>query len=237
MRRETMVRVLVSVLVLLTAACRPEPVPGLPTGWSGTFITRDGADSFVMASGRAGHSELFRVRGPVSNRGSNTRLIARPSDAPTSRDHEVCATATSTSWLGQEGVALRDRLEPDRHRVITVTKNVYGGATTVYNVHLWDSRRPGVGTHIAQVNKAAAFTDVGLVPRVPRRLCAQVAGSRLTFKVWSQDRAEPGWADPVHATSVELPREWVFEGRPATYVGHVAANQTLTLSDIVTRRR
>jgi hypothetical protein len=118
-------------------------------------------------------------------------------------------------------------------RGITVMKNIYGGKTSLFNVHVWDTSKPdeaGRFTQLSGSDMAAALAG----SRYPWRLCARAVGSQITFKVWPAARPEPPWTSKTHVRATVLPSGWDAPGVPGIYVGHLAAMLTATFSEVST---
>lgn len=181
----------------------------------------------------ASKADTVTVTGAASNVGSNSRVWFWRLDAPVSVDQQSCATFSDSGWPAQEGVALRVRTDNDVSRGITVTKNVYGRATSLFNVHVWDTSKPerdGRFTHLS----ASDMSDVLADSSYPWTLCARAVGEQITFKVWPAAQPEPTWADITHVRTTTLPSGWAAPGVPGTYVGHLGAMTTATFSGIST---
>lgn len=186
-------------------------------------LTVDGADRYVAVAG----SSTLVVSAPASNVGSNLRRVYWPLGGRDQVDGRVCA-----SWLrlspasAQPGLALHVTAD----RAVTVTRNVWGGAYWVLNVHSW------VGAAFAQV---AQFDVSALVVRadgsyrpLPWRVCARSVGGRLDVKVWFPPEPEPGWTVPGRVWSSVLPVGWVVPGRVGWYAGHVPAGGEVAMSHL-----
>lgn len=223
------------IATLAATACLPPPEP--PPGWNQTFITRDGADVTDIRDAGGGR---MQVTAPRSNVGSDSRSFFWLKNAPTSGDHVSCATTTHSGLPVQEGVALR--LAPSTNgqgtRGITVQKNIAYNVDWTYNVHTWDTSRPGRAGHIgssidlvAQFQMHEAIPDAR-TPANPRRLCARVIGDVVEFKVWGANRPEPEWGDPTHSRKVKLPAGWTYPGKPGLYIGHVPPGGNAVFSNL-----
>lgn len=159
---------------------------------------------------------------PEVNIGTNSRTVFGPLEAPRAVDQEVCVTVTHNGGVTQEGVALRMRTDGRRLRVITITKNIWGLQFDHYNVHTWDMTGVGQPPSIVARLSYDPLRFHGLNSDVaPRRLCAKVAGPQITIKVWNAQDPEPDWSDPDATRTATLSPEWVYEGQPGFYVGHL----------------
>lgn len=234
--RSTAIGAAIALALLVTAACAPPPVP--PVGWDQVFLTRDGADVTAIDLEARG---VVRVSAPATNTGANSRTLFWPTAAPESLDQLSCATTAHSGLPVQEGVGLRLARSKDGASVrgITVQKNVAFGVDWIYNVHLWDTSRPGrEGTVGSSIALLAQFDLHEVMPtpanaELPRRLCARVTGDLVELKVWVPDLPEPDWGDELHTRSVRLPAGWGEPGRPGLYVGHVPAGGFATFADLV----
>lgn len=214
-----------STCALLSCAVPPPPtVRARPAGWSEATLTRDGVDSFTLD----GDERELTLRAEATNGGGNTRLVAWRDDL-SGGDATACVTTDEQPWPTQEGVAVGISSTPDRTTALTVTRNVWGRATTVYNVHRWDTGAPASSVHLGSHQMVSALDGR---PGAAHRLCARLDGEQLAFKVWQADQPEPSWTDPVAARSTWLPAEWREPGRAGVYLGHVEPGASLRLHDI-----
>jgi hypothetical protein len=153
-------------------------------------------------------------------------------DTPLSNDQISCATAWSDGgWPSQEGVAGRILIQKDRYRAVTVLKNIWGYASWMYVVHVWDTGTPEVLRQVGGFDMSAAIgTSDSASPASARRLCLRIRGSLLTLKVWLAREPEPPWSDATHVRMVILPEAARHSGRPGWYAGHIPAgrNQHVT---------
>lgn len=225
-RRGTFTTTVVGALVLIAAACTPPPpVRERPAGWTEVALTRDGSDTFDLA----GDDDELALSAADTNVGGNTRLIAWRAGGPAATTGTACISVQQWSWPAQEGVALRVSSDGGRTRAVTVTKNVWAHATTVFNVHVWDTGRAG-----APMSKLASFDmahELGGDASSPHRICARIVGPTLSFKVWSTTDTEPEWNNAATRT-VRLPADVPREGSFGVYVGHVEPGDTLRVHDI-----
>lgn len=229
----------VIVTMLIAAACAPPAPPAPPDGVSVWYATRDGADAYVIA--RSAPRALSFTTAP-GNSSHNGRVLGWDLRAPVSRDQVSCVTAAHTSWPSQEGVVVRGRADGNRYRAVTVTKNIFMRATSVYNVHVWDSASTGAPFTMAHdtMGRGLSFDMSSAVTGdsttgTPRRLCAKVLGDLLTIKVWPADAPEPAWSSPAHTRTADLApmgQRARFDGRPGWYVGHVPPSGRVDLTDI-----
>lgn len=223
--RHRRVAVLIAlVCAALVAACAPPP-PTPPVGFDQHYLTRDGHDTtgLQLSSWQAG-----RVVAGTSNTGGNSRTVfTRRSDSP-GRDHEVCVRFRHSGGMAQEGVAFRVRNDGGRVRAVTVTKNIFSSANWVFNVHTWDTARPGV---------FRLQESLDMSPAVGRRmqghetwnLCGRAVGTRVDVRVWRQGGAEPGWDHPT-VRSTRIPGDFTAPGMPGWYAGHVERGHWTDLS-------
>jgi hypothetical protein len=176
-----------------------------------------------LVVGLTGATSL-RVSAPWQNSAANgTRVLLDQIDTPLSNDQTSCATAWSDGgWPSQEGVAARILIQGDRTRAVTVIKNVWAQATSVYVVHHWDTSHPEVFGQLATFDMSGVVgAGDSVSPASARRLCLRVRGSVLSFKVWRSSEPEPTWNDADHVRSVVLPESARHSGRPGWYAGHL----------------
>lgn len=197
-------------------------------------LTPDGGDEVRWST-----TDSDGVRGVAASwtHGGSLREVATRTGATEGADQTSCAT-----WWGpvvrdvQPGVALRVRTRDGETTAITVTQNVWSAARYRFNVHLVDSaatkplERIG-GDWIRGVGGSAFYLDP-----LPWRMCARADGRTVTVKVWSTSTHpdEPSWDDPDFTFETEVPADWVYEGAPGLYLGHLLAGTESTYSDWTT---
>ena len=120
-----------------------------------------------------------------TNTGGNLRSLFWPDKAPVVADSQTCALWTSQSdGLVQQGAALRIRQSnTGRVRAITVTKNIFLGASWIFNFHTWDTARPGVFEPFGEPKKIPALVGTGAPAPLPWQFCARIVGQVIEFKV------------------------------------------------------
>lgn len=189
------------------------------TPFTGKVLTSQFHDSYRLSSSSGG----ITATAPQSNRGGNLREVFWPRQSKLVTDSRVCATWTKeTSRLEQEGVAFRVVTVPRRTRAITVTKNVFFGVTWVFNVLIWDTASSQPYRGIAQFDMEHILVRHGSVRPFPWRVCSQVVGRTLKFKLWFPNReGEPAWDDPKHARKTTVPAGYRAPGRSGWYVAHI----------------
>jgi hypothetical protein len=196
------------------------------------YFTREPAGdaySFTVAGGTITSSAHSSTSG-------NTRALFRRNVDPLAVDAEVCATWSAATHNQQPGLALRVRTAGGGTQAITVTKNIWLGGFSIFNVHLMDTSRSPVyhqtgQRDLAGLRRSASPNDV---KPYPWRACARVVGTTVSFKVWPLADPEPTWADPRYAHSVAIPATWNTPGTAGLYVGHLGPTGTLRTSDITT---
>jgi hypothetical protein len=130
---------------------------------------------------------------------------------------------------------LRITQSGSRIRAISVTKNVFYGATWIFNFHLWDTALSPAFTLIGATNLQSTLVHNGVVTPLPWSFCARVIGSKLEFKVWPvAEPLEPAWGDPTHGGSVTLPAGWSAPGKAGWYIGHIQPNTTAVFTNLST---
>lgn len=220
----------VAVLVGLTAAATSGCLPA-PPGWEVLPLTRDGDDVVTMAVTEP--ADTADLAAPSTNRDVNTRVVIDRADAPLALDQTSCARVWSPGgWPAQEGIALRIRHEGTTTRAITVTRNVWGGPSSIYNVHLWGATA-GTPDPLAKFDLFDAVDGVEpTTPETSQHLCGRVRGLTLEVKVWPHHEPEPAWGDPDHSRSIELPPSALYGGRPGWYCGHLRAGATMAMAEL-----
>jgi hypothetical protein len=174
-------------------------------------LTPDGTDRYDVAGTRG--SELA-VTAPASNVGGNLRVGLIDRDAPVATVQTSCATWHSWHDGTQPGALLRWT----GTRGVTVTKNVWGGAFWVLNVHVWDTSSPQPYTLVAQFDAPELWSAPW-----PWRLCATAAGQQVSFTL------DTTAADVTGTATVPV---MPGEGRAGWYMGHLAPGRTAVLTDL-----
>jgi hypothetical protein len=219
------------LVVAVSAACQP---PAPPEGWEQSYLTRSFDDVALVQPTSA---DSVRIVAPWQNSGTNdNRVVLDRTDAPLSNDQTSCATAWSNGgWPSQEGVAVRILTQGERTRAVTVTKNVWGNATSVYVVHHWDTARSdGFGQLAAFDMSEVLGANDSSSPDTARRLCTRVKGPELSFKVWPAREPEPSWSDAAYVREVWLPDAARHSGRPGWYSAHLPPGTQQELTEMWT---
>lgn len=222
-----------AVLVVTPILTQTYPVTA-STAPSGTAVlTPDSTDAYTY-EGAVGTINVGALSG---NTAADLRTVFWPvsglSGVP--HDEQSCATfANETTWSAQEGVALRVRRAASGGvSGFTVTKNVWFGATWIFNVHWWD----GTPT----LHPAGSF-NLGSVFRLPDgrprpfpwTLCARVVGAQLTMKAWPSDSPEPAWGDERYGGTRSLSGYPDAPGVAGWYVAHLPRRASAQFTDLRT---
>jgi peroxiredoxin Q/BCP len=182
------------------------------------------------------NGELTIARASTKNTGANTRVAFWQKESAKSMNQQTCATWTRESDpFNQEGAALRMRTVAGVTRGITITKNIYGSATWVFNVHVWDTSGPSSplpATQIAQFDLSSALVEGFQLRPLPWRICARAVDDVVSFKVWPADEIEPGWASWNHVRAVRLPPGWLGAGTPGWYVAHLRPGEAVRFGEL-----
>lgn len=180
----------------------------------------------INGSGNLGHM-VTAARN--DNQGGNTRVIFAGKGTTATYDQGECVTFTSQTedTFTQQGVMLRW----DGQEGIGFTKNIYGGAHHVINVHIWNTNKPVDGpTGNKRFDQIAQFTMSGLVgTNLPWRMCARITGTVAEVHVWPLSIAEPDWNDSAYNGSVVTTLD--HPGIQATYIGHLQPGQSAVFDD------
>jgi hypothetical protein len=184
-------------------------------------LTPDGSDRYsVTKSGGQ-----VTVTASRANTGGNLREVFWPAGTPALANTQVCATwEYEPGSTAQEGLAERITGTPSDTFAITETKNVFGGAFWVVNVHTWDTASAQPFTLIAQFDYSNVVIQNGALSPFPWRVCAHVIGSALGFKLWVPAlEAEPSWSDPAYTRIATIPSGYLGAGETGWYTGHISA--------------
>jgi hypothetical protein len=192
-----------------------------------SVATGDGPRTYEFELSSDG--ETVMVYAPPGT-GRNLRMVWTTADTPVSLDHQACDTWGVTDGpITQQGVALRVVEEGGSvSRAICVMKNIWMGGNWIFNAIGFDH---GSFVVLGTVDLSETFDPNGLVTQLPWRMCARVEGRSLDWKVWPTARAEPAWGDTMYGTTVTLPGEWVYPGRPGFYVGHLEMGDDAEFTD------
>lgn len=195
----------------------------------------------------SGTARRVTARGPAGSDDGNLREVFWRPKADPHRDQEVCTvwddTADSSgSPDGNRQMGLALRIAPATGdgrgiKAITLTQNVYGGATWMFWVDVWnvtDPARPDFdGVKQFDLHSIVGSSDHAVPP--PWHVCARVQGLTFRFKIWSATEVEPTWHDATHVFTATLPNGWNYPGHAGGYVGHLHSSQTASFSDLATR--
>lgn len=218
-----------TTLAIAVSACEPTPASLIVDYKTTTTakLTPDGTDAYTSGSTATG----MITTAPAGNAHANLRMVGFKKASPSSLNQETCATwVEGTAGSSQPGVALRIAATPTRVRAITVTNNILFGVRWIFNIHLGDSAAKE--NMVIVGSKAVDWTTAPL----PWRFCARAIGQQVTMKIWpvSDPAVVPNWDDPTYTATATVPAEWVYQGRPGWFVGHLAAGQRLVYTDLST---
>ncbi len=231
--RWTQSTAIAAVLVVTPMLTQTYPITG-STAPSGTAVlTPDGTDAYTY-EGTVGTMDANAL---AVDQSVNLRTVFWPVSGTVRlpKDEQSCATfASESAWYAQEGVALRLRRATNGGvSGITVTKNVWFGATWIFNVHRWD----GTST----LHPAGSF-DLGSVLRLPDgsprpfpwTLCARIIGAQITVKAWPADSPEPAWGDVRYGGTRTLSVDPTVHGVAGWYVAHLPPGGSARFTDLRT---
>lgn len=243
-------------MVLASVAARGvDPATGAATGGGPQFGTEKGpveVGTLSSASGQgfgySGTDRRLTAQAPPATTDGNLREVFWADNAPWSFDQETCATWNDTATSGgsvadnrQMGLALR--ISPATSdgrrglRAITLTQNVYAGATWVFWVDVWkvvDPTEPKFhGVKQFDLRPVVGFAQA--TPPPPWHVCARVRGRTFTFKIWTGTNPEPTWHDTTHVFTTHLPAGWNYPGYAGGYIGHLRPGASASFSGLSTR--
>lgn len=203
------------------AACAPAPLALQLDGrsLSGATLTHEHGETF--RANNVGSS--WRISSGPGNGGVNTRMVFWSTATAASVNGGSCVRFDPNSvWPTQEGVALRISTVGGQTRAVTVTKNVFGYATNVYNVHSWQGE--DLKLH-ASVDASRSLAGSGAV-----NLCGRIDGKTVRFKIWRSSNPEPSWDDRSWVNSVRVQSLEARSGHFGIYAGHLPPNTTIQVT-------
>ena len=112
-------------------------------------------------------------------------------------------------------------------RAITVTKNIWGGAFDVLNVHLWNTSLADPYHFIGRLDLEPFFTASDETT-LPYDVCAEVIGTELQVAFWFANQAPPQWGAAGQTATFTLPAGWDYPGEAGWYVGHLPTGGATT---------
>lgn len=205
-------------LAIALSGCVPWPTPSQDQKLDTIALTNN--DVYVWAMPSPGH-----VGAVYGGTNGNVRDVSWPSNETASTDQESCAETTSQSAVtNQEGVALRVHSTDTGWHAITVTKNIWAGATYIFNVHLWDTVTGTVPSPIAQFNLLTTFPNGATTNWL---MCARVTGNTLDFKAWNAGQKQPSYG----TYTVQLPSGWSDPGEAGWYAGHLGQDEGINYAN------
>lgn len=197
-------------------------------------LTPDGTDTYSIKGGTT-----VTMTAPATNTGTNLRAVYWSKSAAAVTNSRVCVNWTTQSAESvQQGTAHNIVALPDRTRAITLTKNVIYQIYWVFNVHVWDSTQDPAFTQVAQFNMIdVMFRPDNSYQPFPWRVCTDLIGATLRFKIWfpATGMAEPAWSDPAYARSFTFPATyaaWLVPGFPGFYIGHLPIGGSAKYSNL-----
>lgn len=196
-------------------------------------LTSDGTDAYTYSSSTG----TMNAAALGTNQSGNLRALFWPTGTLRRVDEQTCATwSRASTWQSQQGVALRLSRNVDGViEALTVTKNIWFGATWIFNVHAWNTRQQPVMTQLASFDLSSVFRlPDGSARALPWRMCARVVGAELQFKVWVASNREPGWGSPGFGGQVELDAALIRPGRAGWYIGHLPSGATADFTELGT---
>lgn len=236
--RSVLAGVLLSVGLL--TACQPpipEPVPqpvhhplGVVSPELGMLVlTDDVAGTYDVITPAANAVTISASTNPDPNYWStawNHRLVTWRHSDGAAKDGKVCADFASAEAFAQEGLALR----VTSTRAITVTKNIYGGFNSTFNINLWSLQAPQILETPFQFNFQKVF---GGNPPQPWHMCANVVGRLLILQVMPLRHGSDNLLIERGFVLVGLPEGWDYPGHFGVYGGHVRARQSIRYGNLV----
>ena len=173
------------------------------------------------------------VTAPRSSAVNNREFFWSPS-SPVRTDLTVCATFVTGQGLDQQGVVLRlHELAGGRVSGITVTRNVWMGAFSVFNFHVWNTGADP-GTPFTQFGSTIVSTLPVRPATYPLHLCARTvaAAGQVQFVVWTTGQVQPAWGDPVQGGEAAIPAGAPSAGRGGWFAGHLRPGTSMRYADL-----
>lgn len=242
-----------TALLWLGAALGTGSPPGVARPAAGERPIRNSVKVGVLTPASGHHfdySETARritARGPAGSDDGNIREVFWQSGSVRRSDQQVCTIWDDTAQSpgsphGNRQMGLAVRIAPATSdgrglKAITLTQNVYGGATWMFWVDVWnvsDPARPDFdGVKQFDLHSIVGSGDHAVPP--PWHVCARVQGLTFRFKIWSATEVEPTWHDATRVFTATLPNGWSYPGHAGGYVGHLHSSQSASFSDLATR--
>lgn len=239
----TKTRVIIVTIVLVLAGCKvASGFTVIDPNYTGVRITADSVptDTYNLIAQAGSPLTQVDLSAPGTNQGGNTRTSFFPAGQAATTSGTVCAT-----WVGpgtpaddrQQGLALRVETNAKGvRRAITVTKNIWLGATWLMNVNLWTvTQTSGSPDQITQTPTNLDFTSVvgqGTDQAFPWRVCAQATAGTIVVDVGTASSPHEPFVDPTYFQTVSLPVGWEYPGQFGWYIGHLQPNTSFTYTDL-----
>lgn len=218
------------------------------------IVTQDGTDqayNLKEVKNKEGQTTKILFTTPTENVGGNTREFFWPANSLEGRDQLSCAVWTQQTGEGastQQGAVLRmHQGEGGGTRAISVMKNIWFGATWMFNVHVWDtSNTQAPYTQVGsfdmsevtgkvwwQDNADGTRTLQSTLKPFPWHFCARTMGDKLQFKVWTNElEKQPSWNDPKYVREMAIPESHNQPGIAGWYIGHLKPGHTATFQNL-----
>jgi|GEM_PF-3201341 hypothetical protein len=226
----------IAMMSIVIAPQLPTLTYPLPTSGGVTergVLTSDGTDAYTYSS----TTGTMNAAALGTNQSGNLRTLFWPSRTRRRLDDLSCATwSRASTWQSQQGVALRlSRNVNGVTHALTVTKNIWDGATWIFNVHAWDTGKEPVMTQLASFDLSSVFRlPDGSARAFPWRMCARVVGAELQFKAWVASDPEPNWGAVGFGGQVALEAALIRPGRAGWYIGHLPSGATADFTELGT---
>jgi hypothetical protein len=193
--------------------------------------THSGAVSDHYDVAGTADGSVVSASGPIL--AANDRVAYWPSTQAATADEAACASwssqtpAQATGVGVQQGLVLRASTVDGVTRAITITKNIWGGAFDVLNVHLWNTSLATPYAFFGRLDLEPFFTASDETA-LPYDVCAEVVGDELDVAFWFSNQTPPVWGATGQTASFTLPADWDYAGEAGFYVGHLPTGGATT---------
>ncbi|HEY3722596.1 MAG TPA: hypothetical protein VGN59_04450 [Acidimicrobiia bacterium] len=238
--------VVVGVLVALAGCKAVTGFKAIDASYTGVRITADdtsSSDAYDLVVHPGVPLAQVDLDAASENQGGNARTSFFPAGQAPAESGEVCAT-----WSGpgkpddarQQGNAVRVETNASGpRRAVTVTKNVWYGATWLMNVNVWTVTQASGAPDVPTLVTLANLDFSGVVgtwddQAFPWRVCTRFTGPTVVVDVGTATTEHVPFSDPAYERSVTLPDGWDYAGQYGWYIGHLRPGTSFSYTDLTT---